>query len=118
MNVTTNNNTNIKDNTKILGKTNSRGFLLVPNLEPYYLARLGVDAKDLSIFASSNDFNGGIELIPGFQTAHEIKFAAKMVRYVHFNLLQGQKRLLPGTKINIVDEQHIIADINRLNHHD
>lgn len=93
-----------QNSSKILGTTNSDGLLMVPNLEPYYLARLGVDSKDISIFTSSKDFNNGIELIPGYQTAHQIRFDSKMVRYLHFSLIKDNTKLMPGTKLSIEDQ--------------
>lgn len=90
-----------QNGTRIIGKTDSEGFLLVPNLIPYDKARLNIDFKEVNLFASSNDFNDGIELVPGFQTAHSIKFATKMVRYLHFSLYKDNKKLLPGTILNI-----------------
>jgi outer membrane usher protein len=94
----------MQNNGKILGKTNHNGHLLIPDLVPYEISRLNIDNKDLSLFSNTSAFNNDIELTPGFQTAHQVKFSSKIVRHLHFYLKLNTIKLPPGTALILDDE--------------
>ena len=100
----------LQNSSKVIGKTDGDGFLLIPDLIPYENTRLNIDFKDLSLFTNSEQYNNDIMLTPGFQTAHTIKLTSKMVRHLHFRLMQNQENLLPGTRVTINGRESFVMN--------
>jgi outer membrane usher protein len=90
-----------RDNNVLLGKTDKNGFLLLTDLQPYEPVKLGVDVKDLDLFVAAEQVERDTVLTPGYQTAHELKFVAKEMRYILFRVIQDGKLLPVGSKIEV-----------------
>jgi outer membrane usher protein len=84
-----------------LGRTNNKGYLIIPNLVPHQSIKFSINNKNLSPYDMYEEYAQNAELTPGIRTAHEVNLSIKKVRHIRFFLMKNNKTLSPGTTIFI-----------------
>jgi outer membrane usher protein len=86
----------------ILGKTDSRGNLVISNLMPYEQVKLQALTRDLDPRVDTQELEKGVIIWPGHHTAHKVKLSAPLIRRIMFRLVRNGNFLLGGGSVSVL----------------